>query len=106
MTPTLTPRERDILRRWRQCGDIGRLYFARTVDLWTNPGELVYSPFAGIGSEGYEALRLGRRFVGVELKAEYRDVAVQNLKAMEAQLARPTLFDWAEQRRQVVVEAR
>lgn len=52
----------------------------RCVRLWSNPGETVLSPFAGIGSEGYEALRLGRRFVGIELKPEYFEVAVQNLR--------------------------
>ncbi len=39
----------------------------RCVRLWSNPGELVLSPFAGIGSEGYESIRLGRRFHGIEL---------------------------------------
>ncbi len=47
--------------------------------LWSNPGELVYSPFAGIGSEGYQAIVDGRRFAGCELKKEYFDVAVKNL---------------------------
>ena len=52
--------------------------------LWSNPGDLVLSPFAGIGSEGYEALRHGRRFLGVELKAEYFRAAVKNLERMES----------------------
>jgi hypothetical protein len=43
----------------------------RCVYLWSNPGDLVFSPFMGIGSEGYEALRAGRRFLGVELKPSY-----------------------------------
>jgi len=47
--------------------------------LWSNPGDLVYSPFAGIGSEGYQALLDNRRFLGCELKKEYYDVAVKNL---------------------------
>lgn len=51
----------------------------RLVRLYTNPGELVFSPFAGIGSEGYVALKLGRRFYGCELKAEYHQVALRNL---------------------------
>lgn len=51
----------------------------RCIRLWSNPGEVVLSPFAGIGSEGYEAVRLGRRFVGCELKPEYYQVAVRNL---------------------------
>lgn len=52
----------------------------RGVDLWTNPGDVVLSPFAGIGSEGYVALEMGRRFVGIELKASYYQQAAQNLQ--------------------------
>jgi len=51
----------------------------RLVRLFTNPGEVVFSPFAGIGSEGYVALKLGRRFYGCELKQEYFDAMVANL---------------------------
>jgi len=50
----------------------------RCVKLFSNPGELVFSPFAGIGSEGYTALRLGRRFYGCELKDEYHRAALAN----------------------------
>jgi len=64
----------------------------RCLRLWSNPGELVLSPFAGIGSEGYEAIRLGRRFVGFELKEQYADVAVKNLKAAEHVKAQGSLF--------------
>lgn len=52
---------------------------ARGVELWSNPGDIVFSPFAGIGSEGYQAIKMGRRFVGVELKESYYRVAVNNL---------------------------
>jgi DNA modification methylase len=52
----------------------------RGVELWTNPGETVLSPFAGIGSEGYVSLQLSRRFVGVELKESYYRQAAQNLR--------------------------
>jgi DNA modification methylase len=66
----------------------------RCIRLWSNAGEMVLSPFAGIGSEGYEAIRLGRRFIGVELKPEYARVAAQNLRAAEAaQLQGNLLFD-------------
>jgi hypothetical protein len=51
----------------------------RCIGLWTNPGDKVFSPFAGIGSEGYEALLWGRTFLGVELKQSYFDCAVRNL---------------------------
>jgi len=51
----------------------------RLVKLFTNPDEWVFSPFAGIGSEGYESIKLGRRFYGCELKNEYFDTAQKNL---------------------------
>jgi hypothetical protein len=51
----------------------------RGVELWTNPGDIVLSPFAGIGSEGYVTLQMGRRFVGAELKASYYQQAARNL---------------------------
>lgn len=58
----------------------------RAIELWSNPNELVYSPFAGIGSEGVGALDLGRRFVGSELKQSYFNQAVMNLKNAKSQL--------------------
>ena len=51
----------------------------RAMELWSNPGDLVFSPFAGIGSEGYVALEMGRRFVGSELKRSYWALAKRNL---------------------------
>lgn len=65
----------------------------RCVRLWSNPGETVLSPFAGIGSEGFEAVRLGRRFVGVELKPSYFRVASRNLVKAERERDAATLFD-------------
>lgn len=53
----------------------------RGVALWTNPDDIVLSPFMGIGSEGYVAVEMGRRFVGVELKRSYYEQAVRNLAA-------------------------
>jgi len=55
----------------------------RGVDLWTNPGDVVLSPFAGIGSEGVVALEMGRRFVGAELKESYYRQAAANLRMAE-----------------------
>ncbi len=52
----------------------------RALKLWSNPGDLVFSPFAGIGSEGYIALQMGRRFVGAELKRSYYEQACRNLE--------------------------
>jgi hypothetical protein len=63
----------------------------RAIRLWSNPGELVCSPFAGIGSEGYQAIRYGRRFIGCELKPSYWQVAVRNLDAAELLLRQGTL---------------
>lgn len=57
----------------------------RAMELWSNPGDLVLSPFAGIGSEGYVAIQTGRRFVGVELKASYFKQAEGNLKRAETE---------------------
>lgn len=59
----------------------------RCVRLWSNLGDLVCSPFAGIGTEGYVALQRGRRFVGVELKREYFDQARRNLDGARSQMA-------------------
>jgi DNA modification methylase len=59
----------------------------RAVTLWSNPGDLVYSPFTGIGSEGYKSLQIGRRFIGSELKESYFNQACQNLTNAKAQLS-------------------
>jgi len=65
----------------------------RALELWTNPGDNVLSPFAGIGSEGYQAIKMGRRFVGIELKQSYYDQAIKNLQRAEQDKEQPTLFD-------------
>lgn len=59
----------------------------RAVKLWSNPGDLVLSPFAGIGSEGVVSIKHGRRFTGVELKQSYFDTACRNLAAAEGQMS-------------------
>ncbi len=61
----------------------------RCMRLWSTHGDLVYSPFAGIGSEGYVALKMGRRFIGSELKPSYFQLAKQNLDGAN----RDTLWD-------------
>jgi DNA modification methylase len=68
----------------------------RCVRLWSNPGELVLTPFAGIGSEVYTAVRLGRRGIGIELKPSYWRTAVDNLRQLEQEMATPTLLDGLE----------
>ena len=68
-------------------------FIDRCVRLWSNPGELVLSPFMGIGSEGYQSILRGRRFIGCELKASYWRQAVANLRAAEAEVTAPSLFE-------------
>lgn len=64
----------------------------RCVELWSNPGDLVFSPFTGIGSEGYVSLKMGRRFVGSELKKSYFDIAVKNMRSVEVEKSQTELF--------------
>ncbi len=63
----------------------------RCIELWSNEGEIVFSPFMGIGSEGYQAILQNRGFVGSELKEGYFNIAVKNLK--EAIYKKQSLFD-------------
>lgn len=58
----------------------------KALNLWTNRGDTVFSPFTGIGSEGHQALKMGRKFIGVELKASYFKQAYKNLLHAHAQL--------------------
>ena len=68
----------------------------RGLELWSNPGDVVLSPFAGIGSEGYVAVKNGRRFIGIELKESYYRQAIANLAMAEQEITSPTLFDALE----------
>jgi DNA modification methylase/superfamily II DNA or RNA helicase len=65
----------------------------RAIRLWTNPGDLVYDPFGGIGSSGYVAIEEGRRALLSELKESYWRQAVANLRRAEQLTTRATLFD-------------
>ena len=65
----------------------------RAIKLWTNPNEIVFSPFMGIGSEGYVSLEQGRRFIGSELKTSYYQQAEKNLKMVYDEQNAPTLFE-------------
>lgn len=62
----------------------------RCIHLWTNPGDLVFSPFTGIGSEGYCAIKMGRKFIGSELKPQYWELACKNIQ--DAQQEQKGLF--------------
>jgi DNA modification methylase len=63
----------------------------RCLTLYSNPGDLVLDPFNGIGSTGYQAVKMGRRYLGIELKPEYAKQAARFLQQAEGQVA--TLFD-------------
>lgn len=77
----------------------------RCIELWSNPGDTVFSPFAGIGSEGYVALKMKRKFIGVELKRAYWNHAQKFLKEAALEADRPTLFDFAPSTRPAYASA-
>ena len=64
----------------------------RCIKLYSNPGERVLTPFGGIGSEGYEAIKYHRKAVLVELKESYFNILVKNMKEIESKIAEPELF--------------
>lgn len=65
---------------------------ARAIEIWSNPGDTVFSPFMGIGSEGYVALQMKRKFIGIELKDKYFEIAVKNIKIV-SDFGQMTLFN-------------
>jgi len=68
----------------------------RAIHLWSSPGDVVASPFMGIGSEGWSALKLRRKFFGVELGEKYYRSATTNLGDAEARFAGGSLMDLME----------
>lgn len=68
----------------------------RCVELWTNPNDIVFSPFAGIGSELYQSIKINRKAVGIELKEEYFNIACDNLRQVEAEQNENRLFNFEE----------
>lgn len=74
----------------------------RAIDLWTNkpapgqPGEVVFDPFSGVGSAGHVAVQMGRRFVGIELKRAYWNLAQRYLADAERGRAQTSMFDLLE----------
>lgn len=65
----------------------------RALMLWSNERDVVLSPFMGIGSEGYVSIKENRKFIGIELKESYFNVAVNNLKLAEQEKGNELLFD-------------
>lgn len=66
----------------------------RALILWTNPGDIVLTPFMGVGSEIYSAVRLGRRGIGIELKLSYFRQAIKNMELVDREIVHePSLFD-------------
>lgn len=65
----------------------------RGIELWTNKGDRVFSPFMGIGSEGYVSLQKDRKFIGSELKTSYYNLAIKNLKNAKEEKQDKGLFD-------------
>lgn len=68
----------------------------RCIKMYSNKGETVLTPFMGIGSEAYMALKLGRKAIGIELKDTYYQVAVRNLYNVESENRMPSLFDFMD----------
>jgi DNA modification methylase len=96
--------ESDTLQGWQKARDnaderhvaplqLGTIQ--RCIRLWSNKGETVLDPFNGIGSTGWEAIRLGRKYTGIELKPSYFRMAVKNLRQAEATFKTPDLFSLA-----------
>ena len=67
----------------------------RCIRLYSNPGDVVFTPFLGIGSEVYQAIKMGRKGIGIELKPAYFDAALENIKNAEMEMRQETLFDLA-----------
>jgi DNA modification methylase len=68
----------------------------RCIKMYSNPGETVLTPFMGIGSEAYQALKFGRKAIGIELKESYFNIAIQNLANVESVMSRD-LFSYIDQ---------
>jgi len=56
----------------------------RAITLWSNPGDVVFDPFSGVGSTGYQAIKMGRKFVGSELKESYFEQACKNIASAKS----------------------
>ena len=68
----------------------------RIVNLYSNPNDVVFTPFMGIGSEVYQSIKMGRRAIGIELKDAYFEQAVKNMKSLEDEQAQTSIFDFLQ----------
>lgn len=66
----------------------------RIVNLYSNPDDIVFTPFMGIGSEVYQSVKMGRRAIGIELKDAYFAQAVKNMQSLEDEKAQISIFDF------------
>ena len=69
----------------------------RCIELYSNEGEVIFTPFLGIGSEVYQAVKMGRKGIGIELKEVYFDQAVKNIKNLEEEMGQLSLFDFMDE---------
>ena len=69
----------------------------RVIRMYSNEGDLVFTPFLGIGSEAYQAIKMGRKAMGIELKPVYFEQAVKNIQRIEFQKSQATIFDMIEE---------
>jgi DNA modification methylase len=60
--------------------------------MWANKGDTVFSPFSGVASEGYQAVKMGRKYIGIELKKSYFDLSIKNLLSAKLEKQQTTLF--------------
>jgi len=64
----------------------------RCIKLYSNPGETILTPFGGIGSEAYQAIKFNRKAILIELKRSYYEIAIQNMAKAESEVTQPSLF--------------
>lgn len=69
----------------------------RCIELYTNPGDIVFSPFGGVMSEPYVAMKMGRKGIAIELKESYFNAGVENIKMLEDEKNQMSIFDFMEQ---------
>ena len=65
----------------------------RCIRMYSNPDDVIFTPFMGIGSEVYQAVKMGRKAIGIELKDAYFEQAVKNLNALDNSQKQMSLFD-------------